>query len=333
MPNRHIRSIGALIAAFLLLTSCRAERIHPPESRVKMLNEWLDTSPHTPADRVREEFEPGQSVILVQDKILRADTINLVQALLPLLYDLGIRTMGLYHFDITSQGNLDRYSQEVNSNPAQLEELAASMAFLGYVEYRNFLEYIRGFNGQLNPGEEVMRTVALGESGAISPAKAEKLLDEGSNFLWLRPKDLELIRKSPRSEEVPRPEPLILTHYGPGPSGLQLEGVIEYVKAQRPMRDRTFAFHPDTPPFLLWHYKDAVEPDIVIVTAFPYRAITAIPNFITPKTFEEALGFFPEIQLRRPQNLPLPRMNRIIGRQAKQYALFLKRLELPPKGH
>ena len=49
-----------------------------------------------------------------------------------------------------------------------LKLLFAADAALGYIEYCDFITYVRNFNSQLNPGSVPMRLMALGDGGEAS---------------------------------------------------------------------------------------------------------------------------------------------------------------------
>lgn len=290
----------------------------PTEHQISLLNKWLDSSHQTPAESIIQGFQQGRSVILAQDMILRGDTVDLVRSLIPLFYNLGIRNIGLYQFNTTSQKDLDWYY----ADPDRKNVIDSPMPFLAYIEYREFLEYIKDLNNHKKLGEEAISIAALGEGGSISSSRVNQLLEEGNCFLWLKSTDLVSIPHT-ETDEV---KPLVLLHHGPGSEGSIWNELILHTKNQRPLRDATFAFNPDTPPFHLWKYNHPVKPDIVIVTVFPYRAVTTVPDYLTEDMTDEVLANFPEIHIRNPQNLLPSRLNRIVNRQVKRYARFLRNL-------
>ncbi len=316
--SRTVFFSGMIIIASALLTSCKEEKVLLTEHQISLLNKWLDSSYQTPAERIIQEFQQGRSVILAQDMILRGDTVDLVRSLVPLFYSLGIRNIGLYQFNTTSQKELDWYCRD--ANPGQNDAISSPMPFLAYIEYREFLDYIKDLNNHKKLGEEAINIIALGERGSISSPRVNQLLEEENCFLWLKSTDLASIPHT-ETDEV---KPLVLLHHGPGPDGLIWNELILHTRNQRPLRDATFAFNPDTPPFHLWKYNHPAKPDIVIVTVFPYRAVTTVPGYLTRDITDEVLANFPEIQIRNPQNLLPSRLNRIVYRQVKRYARSLR---------
>ncbi len=319
--NKIRHSFYILFAGIVLLNSCQAEKIQPPDQQIRILHEWLDSSRQNPAAAIAEHFTPEGSAILVEDNILRLDTIELVKALVPSLYNLGIMNLGMYQYPSSKQTEL---------NAMNSSSLAASQL----QEYSDFLRYIENFNNQLKPGKAPMRLLALGEQNGIALTETRRLLDEGNSFLWLRSGDLEMIKEAEARnaplplEAAPETEPLIITHFGPAMTGLRWDGVVEFMKRQRAIRDCTFAFDPKEVPFHFWGYEDTVTPDIVIVTAFLYRPVNVALSVISQAAVPDALRLFPEVQVRNPQELSAPRMDRIIRRQVRRYRKWLKGLQI-----
>ncbi|OQX28644.1 MAG: hypothetical protein B0D92_07815 [Spirochaeta sp. LUC14_002_19_P3] len=308
-----------------LLISCRAEDNTPARSTVKLLNKYLDSTHLSPADKIALEIGGGRSVILVQENPLRSDTMELVQALVPMLHSMGFRQLGMYQFSSGGQMYLDRYSQDLNVLITNEELFSFPLAALYFKEYRDFLNYIRRFNALLEEHETAFEIIGLGGSEGVS--RALDILDNGNGFLWLSPEMLAQVFKAPDSQNPSGNSisPLILRHYGPGENALLWNGLVEHVKAQRPLRDRSFAYKPDELPFQLWQ-DTGIKADLVVVTEFTYKAVHIMPKFITESTKEEALNSYPSLNVRKPEKISPRRINRIIKRQVKHYEKFLSKV-------
>ncbi len=323
---RTLYPVSLLLFFLFLLTSC-----HPDLPTVSEGNEdhislekWLDESRRTPGELLTEELIAERSVVLTQDNLLRADTVNLMKAIVPVLYVAGVRELGLFFLDSAQQIELDAYILDGSDKTRAEKLLFSANAALGYSEYCDFILYVREFNGNLDAGEEAIRLLALGENGKTSPEILTLALENQEQkppvFLWIPAEDLEML-----------PENLvILSHHGPGKNTLRWNGLIENVCAQRDIRDCTFAFRTTEPPFPGWNDKEAgIKADIYIVTPFPYRAVQPIPDFITPETAARALTFFPEISMEKPLSWIAFRMNRITRKAASGYNHMVENLNLP----
>ncbi len=318
--NKSWYSFYIFFTGLVFLSSCQTEEIQPPDQQIRILHEWLDSSRQNPVAAIVERLIPEEAVILVEDNILRLDTIALVKALIPSLHNLGIVNIGMYQYNSSKQPELNVFH-------------SSSLAVSQLQEYRDFLHYIENFNAHLPPEKAPIELIALGEKNGIALAETRRLLDEGLSFLWLRSGDLELIEEAEAQndpqqlEASPKTEPLIITHFGPTMTGLRWDGVVELVKRQRATRDRTFSFDPKQIPFSFWGYQNTVTPDIVIVTAFLYKSVNVAPSVIPQTAVMDALQLFPEVQVRNPQDLSAPRMDRIIRRQVRRYRRWLKGLQ------
>lgn len=341
--------IGLLISICILLMitgsllSCNSEVAEISAEDSESLNLWLDSQRRTAPKLLKEEILAGRSAILLQDNMLRSDTIDLMRSLLPSLYDQGIREIGVFYLDSAKQAELDGFIVEGDENTLAEKLLFSADAALGYQEYCDFMEYVREFNQKLTPEAGRMRLRALGEDGSTSAELlAEALgnfesLGEADNipvmpiFLWIKAENLSLLPDFPTEnsdEEISLKAPVIIVHHGPGISDLRWNGLIETVVSRRDIRDRTFAFRTDDPPF--GGYSDAesgIAADLYVVTPFEYRAVNPIPDFISAETAAEALEYFPEISMEKlPPGWLASRMNRITRRAAKKYNAGIEKI-------
>jgi hypothetical protein len=332
---------GLLLFATLIL-SCSPEPVVYSADDALALHRWLDENRRTPADILDEELVTGRSAILVQDEKLRADTIDLMRSLTPVLYDLGIRDVGVFFLNASKQDELDGYIVGGDGITLPGKLLLSADAALGYREYCDYMEYVRNFNQMLPPGLDPIRLLALAENGITSKTKLTEVLgsDETSAvrqvFLWILAEDLDLIQVSPATgdgdgdgDEDTVSVPLIITHHGPGIERLRWGGLIESVAAERDIRDRTYAFKTEEAPFPGFTSEEAgMATDMYLVTPFAYRAVTPIPDFITPESAIDALAFFPDISMEKPISLLAARMNRKIRRAAQKYDAGVEKLGL-----
>lgn len=322
MKDNKIIPLMILLILTIILSSCGNKAVSPPKERAKILHEWIETSALTPTAAILEELSDNQSVMLVQDEMLRADTIKLVHSLLPFLVNQGMHTMALSFLNAKNQDDIDTYYLSENKqNPEEI--LISANATLGYTEYGEFLEYIWNFNAKQKPDEPLIKIVALGTDKGISEKITQELLEETACFLWIYPKDLAQVPIMSDDEDS-APTPVSIVHYGPDAEGLRWSGLVESVKEQRAILDRTFAFKPTDSPFQSWDYEGSTQADIVIVTAFPYRSVTPIKDFVNLANIELAWNSFPEIRIRSLKSLMASRMNGIIRRRARRYRRFLE---------
>jgi len=340
--------IISAVLLFSLLTSCRPDRQAVSETDMHSLEKWLNKTPSALEDLLADDINTGRSLVMVQDNVLRDDTVELMRTLVPVSYDLGVRILGLFFLDTAQQEELDNFILNgSNTTPAE-KLLFLSDAASGYAEYRDFITYIQDFNKRLSSEETPMRVMALKDKRQISPdvffdtAGLTEVITEKSDdsdteapemsppvLLWITADDLQYL---PGLEKISDPvnKPVILVHHGPKNGSLRWNGLMETVSAKRDIRERTFAFRTDTPPFEGWS-SEAPESkgDIYIVTAFPYRSVCAIPDFITPETALPALKFFPEIKMEKPLSWAAFRMNRITKKAADRYSRMTEELDLP----
>lgn len=353
--HRFALGLLCIFGILILLTSCRPKLSLVSFEDASSLHRRLDENRETPAGLLAEELSAGRSIVLVQDDLLRADTVDLMRSLIPILYDLGIREIGLFFLNTINQEELDRFVVNGDDVTRAGKLLFSADAALGYLEYCDFMIYVQDFNQRLLPDETPMRLLALGEDGKVSPellalslGLAEESTGEGSPaenevkppvFLWIPAEDLGLLPAIPETENgdgvetVENPEvrqsPVIIAHHGPGKGYLRWSGLIESVAAERDIRDRTFAFRTAEPPFSGWSYEEAgIESEIYLVTPYSYRAVEPIPDFITSETAAEALVFFPDISMEKPLSWVASRMNRITKRAARQYDRMIEKLEM-----
>jgi hypothetical protein len=328
---------GLFLFAALIL-SCSPEPAVYSSDDALALNQWLDENRITPADLLEEELATGRSAILVQDEKLRADTIDLMRSIIPVLYDLEIRDVGVFFLNASKQDELDGYIVDGDKITLPGKLLLSADAALGYREYCDFMDYVRGFNQKLPSGLNPIRLLALGENGITSKTILAQALgpDETSAvpqvFLWIPAEDLDLIPVFPDASDGDGdsvPAPLIITHHGPGIERLRWGGLIESVAAERDIRDRTYAFRTGEAPFPGYSSDEAgMETEVYLVTPFAYRAVTPIPDFITPDSATDALEFFPGISMEKPISLLASRMNHMIRRAARKYDAAVGKLRL-----
>lgn len=348
VTRRFAPGLLLLFGLLALLTSCRPELTSVSLEDALSLHRWLDESRTTPAGLLAEELAMGRSVVLAQDELLRADTIDMMRSLVPVLYDLGILEIGLFFLNAEKQEELDGFIMDGNSETRSGKLLFSADAALGYLEYCDFMVYVQDFNQRLLPDETPMRLLALGEDGDVSPellalslGMAKENDEEAAPvFLWIPAEDLRLLPIFPETDDTEgietaeNPEilqsPAIIAHHGPGNGYLRWSGLIESVAAERDIRGRTFAFRTAEPPFTGWNSNKAgIEAEIYLVTPFAYRAVEPIPDFITPESATEALAFFPEISMEKPLSWVASRMNRITKRAARRYDRMIEKLEIP----
>ena len=323
---RSLYSVSLILFLLFLLTSCHPELpIVSQENEDRLsLEKWLNESRRTPGELLSEELMAQRSVVLAQDNPLRSDTIEMMRALLPVIYDAGVRELGLFYLDSAQQMELDAYILDGSDKTRAEKLLFSANAALGYSEYCDFILYLREFNESQNESEEAIRLLALGDNGKTSPEILTAALKNQEQkppvFLWIPAEDINLLPENT----------VVISHHGPGENILRWNGLIEGVCAQRDIRDRSFAFKTDKPPFPGWNDEETgIKADIYIVTPYPYRAVQPIPDFITPETAARSLAFFPEISIEKPLKWIAFRMNRIIKKTALDYNRMVENLNLP----
>lgn len=326
------------------LLSCKSELGEVSVEDSRSLNLWLDSDRQGAPNLLKDGFYEGRSAVLIQDEILRADTVDLMRSLLPSLYDQGIREIGVFYLDSAKQTELDGFIVEADENTLAGKLLFSADAALGYREYCDFMEYVRDFNQKLLPGNNPMRLRALGVDGTTSAeliaaalGNFESLGEEDNIsvmpiFLWIKAEDRALLPEFPAEiddEEISLKAPVIVIHHGPDVANLRWNGLIESVASHRDVRDRTFAFRTENPPFAGYtDIESGINADIYVVTPYKYRAVNPIPDFISADTAAEALEYFPEITMENPPlGLVASRMNRITRRAARKYDAGIENLE------
>ena len=172
-----LRTLNPLLALGIIFVcaACHPERNSIQPDHIDSLDLWLDSSRRTPAEMVVETISKDNPLVIVQDNILRADTIHLLKALFPLFADLGIQKIGIGFLYASGQQSLDMYLKD-GSISAE-EALVASNAALGYAEYRDLLIYLRDFSFEL---------IAMGQrSGGLNRDIAGNLLYKENSVLWI----------------------------------------------------------------------------------------------------------------------------------------------------
>jgi len=307
-----------LPSLFLFLTSCHPEVPSVSEDDTRSLEHWLDESRTKPVELISEEVKKGKTIVLAQDNLLRADTLDLMQALLPALYDMGIRKIGLFFLDSGEQDEIDSLILDAEDKTTAEKLLFSANAALGYVEYCDFIFYVQDFNHRLNDNEIPIRLLALGKNGSTSADLLSTDIEDNDlehpAFLWIPAEDVRLLPDSQQENQI------IISHHGPDEKSLRWDGLIESVCNNRDVRDCTFAFKTSDPPFAGWNKGGSdIGADIYIVTPFIYRSVEPIPDFITPESVPLALEFFPEIKMKKPPVWAAFRMNRINRKAANNY--------------
>jgi len=347
-PLRTVILLTAVPFLFSLLTSCRPEEETVSETDIRSIEKWLDETSFSPEDFLSEELSTGHPLVLVQDNILRADTVDLMETLVPVSYDLGVRTLGLFFLDTEKQEEIDSFILDGSDKTPAEKLLFSADAALGYSEYCDFISYVQDFNRRLNGDETAIRVVALGSNGNVSPdiffdtaGLTKPSREDGDDteavdsetvppaFLWITADDLQYLPTLKTNSDPLTNQPVIIIHHGPGDGVLPWNGLMETVTAERDIRDGTFAFRTESPPFEGYSREPPeISADIYIVTAFPYRSVSAIPDFITAETALPALKFFPEIKMEKPLSWAAFRMNRITGKAARRYSRMIEELDL-----
>ena len=339
--------ISALIAVFVL--SCHQGSEQFTAQDVSSLNRWLDTARTPPSKPITELLASGHSVVFAQDDVLRKDSVLLMKALLPSLQSVGVNEIGVFFLNRARQKEIDAFIQGAREETPALKTLFAGNIALGYVEYWDFLLYIRDFNALMKPGENPIRLIALGEggtvnaetlAGALGYSKASNHsvdanpseVNSISRFLWISALDAVNLPAAPNAaaDDARGGKPALVVHHGPDKKDLRWGGLIEFVTASRDIRDRSFGFRAEEAPFAAWRGNESgIDADIYLVTSYPYQAVSPIPDFINTNTAEAAQNLFPEITMRRPTRLAILKMNRIIRQAARAYRRKLDRLKMP----
>jgi len=333
----------------VLVLSCQ-EAAEPFSAQdVSSLNRWLDTA-HAPPDKpITELLASGHTVVFAQDELLRKDSILLMEALLPSIRSIGVNEIGVFFLNHARQNEIDAFIQGSKEDSPTLKTLFAGNTALGYMEYWDFLLYVRDFNARMRPDENPVRLLALGDGEMVNTETlAVALGDNGADsdsadagpseikpvshprFLWLSAEDVVNLPVPPSTVDDAQGRPVLAVHHGPDKKSLRWGGLIEFVSASRDVRDRSFAFPAEEAPFAAWKGDESgMEADIYLVTPFPYQAVSPMPDFIDADTAEAALSLFPEISMRVPTRFAIMKMKRIISNAARSYQRKLDRLKMP----
>ena len=345
-PHPSLRGTGFLLLSLILLSvliSCTEP--DPPWDRedTRLLNRWLDSNPSGPAALLTGSLGEQESAVFLQDSPYRADSLLMMRNLLPSLYDAGVRELGVFFLDPENQEEIDRFVTDARSTlssdavQAAAEDLIRrSDASLGYVEYRDFLIYVRNFNSEAEVGSPPLRLVGLSSRGKLVSNELEKLVAaaaDGSRpvFLWILAADQAVLPTG--SDEtvgngIEGPPILKVGHYGPQGEDLPFGGLIDTVCNERNLRDRNFAFSTSEAPFSEWDGLSAeTGRDLMIVTSFPYRPVNPLKGFISEDNVSEAAKFFADPGNDKMPGFQVRKLNRFIRRLARQYGRTLETMD------
>ena len=305
MERKTIKSyliiFTAVITVFFSLFSCEKTQNTPADNSEtgKELIKLIKTARVTPGEAVNEKLKEKQSVFFYQDNKYRADSIELVKALIPVLLNSGINSF--YVFFIPPGASY-------NGSEDPEEFLKKTNPVFGYKEYIDFLYYIQNFNSDSASAEE---TAVILKGIPADPA----LIKEPS-FIWSDKQNLP----GGKTENY-----LSLRHHGPGINGYRWNELIENAAKQLDLRDRTYALYTEENQFINWK-EEKINQDIYIVTAYTYKAVTPEKGFIDRDSAEKALAFFPEIKIRKPLFAASAVINSKIKKPAEKYRRFLDQL-------
>ncbi len=277
-----------LSSTVLMLSACRPDNSNYTPEQVQALNQYLDSRPPLPSKLLTAEIAKGASAVFVPDNVLRADSIRMIQAVLPAFYQAGIRNMGVFFLSGIDQNRIDSLilepaSPESSARDSADQLLLSSGAAMGYREYTNFLLYVKQFNQSLANQEEALRIwpadtllQQMKESSESSePAETAETAEPAEKkepvFLWLR----DSSQLDTEMEEL-----VSFSHFGPGKNGLRWGGLMEKTLEERDIRDRSFSFKPSEPPFSEWQdeQNEPLKTNIFIVTPYQRRAVTPLPD-------------------------------------------------------
>ncbi len=336
MPERtdsryRVRLLQAgIVILLLIISSCKPEEKPYTDRDVRALNKWIDANPAGPSGLILDEIESGRSVIFLQENILRSDSIQMLEGIIPSLYDSGIREMGIFFLETNSQSEVDNYISG-ESGLTEYDVLRLSDIRLGYEEYAAFLAYVKKFNSGLSVDSR-MRLTAIGNGGLLSEVKLFELLSDDVSenvvmdstpvFVWLKAQDAGFLPASSEEQaeeqteeesEISSTTPLVVVHYGSANGIPAFGGFIETVISSRDVRDRSFSFRPDDLPFSDW--KEIVmlnEAEIAIVTPYDYSKVIPIPEFIRIEDLEAARLYFPDLGNENMPESQVRKINRTI---------------------
>ncbi len=298
-------STAAILVSVL---SCSREPVVFNSDEVSLLNRFLDENAGRPSSLVTAELKNGKDVVFLPDSPFRADSIFMVKAILPAMYDSGLRNMGVFFLPECYQKSIDSIilGPYGDDETACIEaEKLVSAALMGYEEYRDFILYVRDFNRNLPEEKEALHlwglNASLGGTEDSEDGKDYFDVDAGSD------KDAERLESNAGSEDKPgtlagrlrskEGEPVFLWlnknyadsgdsdlfvsigHFGPGEEGPLWGGILEHVLEERKLPDRSFSFRPSEPPFQELQNKEVLNQNIMIVTPFPITPVTQLENF------------------------------------------------------
>lgn len=318
-----VPAVATLFFTMVLMMACSPAERSWTDDETAALNRWIDANPGGPSLLLSTQLTEGRSAAFIQDQVLRADSIDLMTAMIPSIYDAGVRRLGIFFLESTAQAEIDSFMTSESGVEAE-KLLRMADATLGYMEYCDFLTYIQDFNQRISDESERLQVFGLGAGGQTSAEEITMALSVNPEspapvFLWLKSDDIRLLPAAEYDESGNEAIPvLILAHHFPG------NGIIEDTTALRAPRDRSFSFRSGEEPFSEWEGLSPIpEAEIVLVTPFIPYAVTPIEDFVTLADVETARTFFTD-----PGNENMPasqvrKMNRLISQAARQYSRAL----------
>ncbi len=135
-----------IILTIALVASCGRQEIIPPSAEVEnALTDYLEESAASPASLIRQIREQNRSVLLVGARGGESD-LELLAYFVPVLMDMGELSLGLWFLDNVPSSMIDGYfSGDSSDLEAQDLLFASDPSMTGYMEYKEFLEYLRDF--------------------------------------------------------------------------------------------------------------------------------------------------------------------------------------------
>ena len=295
-----------------LLGACSEEDFQWSSEDETALSRWLDEERRTPGEIVREVLQKKRSVVLYQENPMRADTVDLVKALVPVFVDYSLQSMAL--FFVNNSGNF-------RVDPS-----------LAYSDYSDFLSYLEEFNQISTKRDTPVTWRGLRGEGQISITALQSALEDTMKdrpiFIWLEGRAnmatyFELIEDMEYEKNGLSP-PILMVHHGPADE--QWESLFEIILPDMNSYQKTFAFYSDKPAFPGFRFRDELNGEVIyVVTSFPYRAVKPIKHFISSVNSDMAINYFQDLSIRSPKWWSSWLMNQSLKRQANRYDKFISR--------
>ena len=314
-PPYHRKSLSVILILLVFsLLACSPKLSIATEEQKQNLRHYLDASPLRPAPELKKVLQTNQSILFVQNNPLRGDSSKVIQALLPSLYDGGLRQMGLFFVEPEQQDELSAYitAQEGTSHLEARQLILKSDATLLYREYVEFLEILRDFNQRLPQGNTPLIAQGL---GALKTLSQDTENQEVPRFDWILP------------HQIPDSEAYILRHFGPENGILPWGTLIPEVVSTRPLQEQTFLMTPEEAPVQAIQEKlEQQKTNALIITPYPYRAVQVLENGIPEEMALEVREDFGDITMEKPLELLAWRLNGMLRRKANAYTRQLPTL-------